>query len=172
MYNRSDFRRLLASLDTALIKPDSGPLSCLLHEAPHSHGLVNVNFTQIDYRFPHAAEACNIASVIGSIRRILSLPRSNIACEEMAEVLLLRLDVLREYIFATIKRSQRALYLETDADLCIRRWAGFLKHPSDYVFACNCLTDLNVVFDPPAIEIDGEFLASWDHLRRAERDNR
>lgn len=172
MYNRADFRRLLAKLDASLIAPESGPLSCLLHEAPYSHGLVNVSFTQSDYHFPHAAEACNIASVIGSIRRILSLPRSNVACEEMAQVLLLRLDVLREYISAAIKRSQRVRYLETSAELCIRRWAGFLKHPSDYVFACTCFTDLDAVFDPPAVEIDCEFLAAWDRFNPAERDKR
>ncbi|WP_029618004.1 hypothetical protein [Pseudorhizobium marinum] len=132
-YNRADFPRLKASLSETLTDDIGDPLSCLLHETPHSNDLLNLSFGDAEHEFYHVAEACNIASVIASIKRILSLPRSNLACEEMAEVLLLRLDVLREYICTAIKRSQSVQYAETEADRVIRRWAGFLKHPNDLV---------------------------------------
>lgn len=171
-YDKADFQRLKTSLDETLTDDTGEPLSCLLHEAPRSHGLLNLDFGDGEHELYHVAEACNIANVITSIKRILSLPRSNVACEEMAEVLLLRLDVLREYICATIKRSQSVQHAETEADRVIRRWAGFLKHPSDYVFAHSCFSDLEVSFDPPAIEIDCAFLANWDSLKISERDQR
>lgn len=172
-YNKADFQRLKATLSETLTDDTGELLSCLLHETPHSHGLLNLTFGDGEYEFLHVAEACNIASVITSIKRILSLPRSNVACEEMAEVLLLRLDVLREYISAAIKRSQQSTqYAETEADRVIRRWAGFLKHPNDYVFAHSCFFDLEVSFDPPAIEIDCAFLANWDNLDKRKRDQR
>ncbi|TBD43456.1 MULTISPECIES: hypothetical protein [Rhizobium] len=171
-YEKADFQRLKARLSETLTDDTGDPLSCLLHEAPHSHGLLNLSFGDGERGFSHVAEACNIANVITSIERILSLPRSNIACEEMAEVLLLRLDVLREYIYTANKRSQSVQYAETEADRVIRRWAGFLKHPSDYVFAHSCFSDLEISFDPPAIDIDCAFLASWDSLKIGERDQR
>ncbi|TBC98940.1 hypothetical protein ELH24_09770 [Rhizobium ruizarguesonis] len=171
-YGKADFRRLKIILCETLTDDTGDPLSCLLHETPHSHGLLNLSFCGGEHEFHHVAEACNIANVITSIERILSLPRSNIACQEMAEVLLLRLDVLREYICTAIKRSESSHYSETEADRAIRRWAGFLKHPSNYVFAHSCFSDLEVSFDPPAIEIDCDFLASWDSLKIGERDQR
>lgn len=171
-YDKADFQRLKASLSETLTDNAGEPLSCLLHETPGSHGLLNLSFGNGDNEVLHVAEACNIASVITSIKRILSLPRSNLACEQMAEVLLLRLDVLREYICAAIKRSEAVQYAETEADRVIRRWAGFLKHPNDYVFAHSCFSDLDVSFDPPAIEIDCAFLTNWDTLKISERDQR
>ncbi|TBG84492.1 hypothetical protein ELG69_10420 [Rhizobium leguminosarum] len=171
-YGKADFRRLKVILCETLTDDNGDPLSCLLHESPHSHGLLNLSFCGGEHEFHHVAEACNIANVITSIERILSLPRSNIACQEMAEVLLLRLDVLREYICTAIKRSETSHYSETEADRAIRRWAGFLKHPSDYVFAHGCFSDLEMSFDPPAIEIDCAFLTSWDSLKIGERDQR
>jgi len=110
--------------------------------------------------------------VIKSIERILSLPRSNVACEEMSEVLLLRLDVLREYLVAAIKRQEGATYMETEADRVIRRWAGFLKHPSDFVFAHSCLSSWEIFFDPAPVDIDCAFLANWDGLKPYERDQK
>lgn len=171
-YDKADFQRLKVTLSEILTDDTGEPLSCLLHETPHSHGLLNLKFGDGEDEFLHVAEACNIASIITSIKRILSLPRSNVACEEMAEVLLLRLDVLREFICTAIKRSESVQYAETEADRVIRRWAGFLKHPSDYVFAHSCFSDLEIPFDPPAIEIDCSFLANWDRLSISERDQR
>lgn len=146
------------------------PLSCVLYESPSVHGALIVQFDDGVEDHYHVAEACNIAAVINSVRRILSLPRSEIACEEMSEVLILRLDVLREYIRATVETSHKGSYSESEADKMIRRWAGFLKHPSDYVFAHRCLSSDGVTYEPPAIEIDCAFLTRWDSLKPRERD--
>ncbi len=90
----------------------------------------------------------------------------------MSEILILRLDVLREHIRATLDTTHKASFSETDPDKMIRRWAGFLKHPFDYVFAHRCLTSDGTTYDPPAIEIDCAFLTSWDSLKPRERDQK
>ncbi|CDZ31171.1 Hypothetical protein NGAL_HAMBI490_60500 [Neorhizobium galegae bv. officinalis] len=171
-YARADFRRLLATLRGTLITREGEPLSCALHDAEHSHGLLTLVLPDGKLLPLHVAEACNIADVIKSVERILNMPRSNVACSELSEVLLLRLDVLREYIAAAVKRHDGLSYTETEADRVIRRWAGFLKHPSDYVFAHRCLASWELSFDPPAIQIDCAFLAAWDAFRPAERDQK
>ncbi|MGO7906877.1 hypothetical protein ELG83_24770 (plasmid) [Rhizobium leguminosarum] len=170
-YSKADFRTLTQQLHQSLIAQNGEPLSCELYATPFSHGSITVEYDNGDQDH-HVAEACNIAAVISSIGRILSLPRSNIACEEMSEVLLLRLDVLREYIRAAIETAHKGTYSETDADRMVRRWAGFLKHPSEYVFAHRCLSSTGTTFDPPAIEINCAFLASWDKLKLYERDQK
>ncbi len=103
------------------------PCPVVLYESPSVHGALIVQFDDGVEDHYHVAEACNIAAVINSVRRILSLPRSEIACEEMSEVLILRLDVLREYIRATVETSHKGSYSESEADKMIRRWAGFLN---------------------------------------------
>ena len=173
-YDRADFQRLNTKLRATLLSQEDGdPLSCRLHDAPFSHGMLSIEFENGEELDFHAAEACNIANVIKSIERILSLPRSNVACNELSEVLLLRLDVLREYVCTAAKRSgQRSSYSESEPDRVIRRWAGFLKHPSDYLFAHRCLPSWDLIAEEPSIEIDCEFLAAWDRLRPNERDQR
>jgi len=171
-YNKSDFRTLHSALRNTLIANDGQPLSCLLHDMDHPHGLITLQLPDGAFEPLHVAEACNIANVIKSVERILTLPRSNIACQEMTEVLLLRLDVLREYLLAAIRRYDGLSYLETEADRAVRRWAGFLKHPSDFVFAHSCLSAWEISFDPSPINIDCAFLASWDGLKAHERDNK
>lgn len=169
-YSKEDFRRLRAKLRETLILRDGSPLSCSLHEAEHAHGLLTLILPDGEHMPLHVAEACNIADIVSSVDRILALPRSNVACRDMAEVLLLRLDVLREYIAAAVKRHEGLCYGETEADRVIRRWAGFLKHPSEYVFAHRCLSSWEIAFDPPAIRIDCSFLRGWDALKQSERD--
>lgn len=165
-YDRADFQRLKTKLRETLRSPTSGePLSCQLHDAPFSHGMLGFEFEDGEVGLSHVAEACNIASVIMSIERILGVPRSNIACKELSEVLLLRLDVLREYVCTAAKRSPKGRYSESEADQVIRRWAGFLKHPSDYVFAHSCFSSWELPPESPLIEIDCAFLATWDSLR-------
>ncbi len=170
-YNKADFLRLREAFRNSLVA-DGEPISCRLHDADNSHGLLTLVMPDGEHLPLHVAEACNIANVIKSIERILSLPRSNVACEEMSEVLLLRLDVLREYLVAAIKRQEGATYMETEADRVIRRWAGFLKHPSDFVFAHSCLSSWEISFDPAPIDIDCAFLANWDDLKPYERDRK
>lgn len=171
-YNKADFRILKEKFEKILIGKDGEPLSCDLYDHPFSHGFIRIESTDGDPDEYHLAEACNIAAVIASISRIMSLPKSNIACAEMSEVLLLRLDVLREYICATVKTSHKGAYIETSADMTIKRWAGFLKHPSNYVFAHRCLSSTGVTYDPPTIEIDCSFLTAWDKLKLNERDQK
>lgn len=170
-YNKADFLRLREVFRDSLVA-NGEPISCRLHEADNSHGLLTLVMPDGEHLPLHVAEACNIASVIKSIERILCLPRSNVACEEMTEVLLLRLDVLREYMVAAIRRQEGAIYMETEADRVIRRWAGFLKHPSDFVFAHSCLSSWEISFDPAPIDIDCAFLATWDGLKPHERDRK
>lgn len=170
-YTKADFRILKDKLNQSLVAQNGEPLSCELYGVSFAHGALSIESEQGDVHEIHVAEACNIAAVISSIGRILSLPRSDIACEEMSEVLLLRLDVLREYIRATIETALKS-YAETDDDKMVRRWAGFLKHPYEYVFAHRCLSSSGAIFDPPAIEIDCAFLTAWDKITPKERDKR
>ncbi|MEI3807600.1 hypothetical protein V6R85_24060 [Agrobacterium sp. CCNWLW32] len=172
VYNKADFRILKDKFSQSLVTQYGEPLSCELYGASFSHGALAIETQHGDAHEIHVAEACNIAAVISSIGRILSLPRSDIACEEMSEVLLLRLDVLREYIRSAVETSHEGAYTESNADMTIKRWAGFLKHPSDYVFAHRCLSSPEVTYEPPTIEIDCAFLTAWDKLKRGERDQK
>ena len=171
-YSKAEFRILREKFQKTLIDQNNEPLSCALYDAPSLHGSLVVQHDNGVPEHYHVAEACNIAAVISSIGRILSLPRSEVACEEMSEILILRLDVLREYIRATLETAHKASFSETDPDKMIKRWAGFLKHPFDYVFAHRCLPSDGVSYDPPAIEIDCAFLTSWDSLKQRERDRK
>ncbi len=170
-YTKTDFVKLRSSLREKLIGEDNEPLSCQLYDAPSSKGSLSLEFEDGSSELFHVAEACNIAKVIASVDRILSLPRSNIACEELSEVLLLRLDVLREYVETTFKNTHGGQYKQTEADKVIRRWAGFLKHPCDYVFAHRC-SPWELEFDEPTIEINCDFLASWDTFNSKVRDEK
>lgn len=171
-YNLADFRLLLAAFNDNLTNEEGEALSCQLHETEFANGNIRFEIGDTTIDDHHAAEACNVAGVISSVSRILSLPRSTIACEEMSEVLLLRLDVLREYIAALFTGRLTSEYRETRADKTIRRWAGFLKHPKEYVFAHRCLASWDLAFDPPLIKIDTAFLSQWDDLNSKQRDSR
>lgn len=169
-YSKSDFHELETALTSALINENDEPLSCQLHDHLGATGrllFISESGKEIG---SHVAEACNIADIISSIERLFKLPRSNIACEELSEILLLRLDVLREYISSSFKSTFPDRYTESEHDKIIRRWAGFLKHPCDYVFAHRCLSDLNIEFDEPPIIIDTQFLVGWDKLNGPEKD--
>jgi hypothetical protein len=168
-YNKADFLHLRTILNDVMKDGDGDWLSCQLHQASMSSGMLYIEYEDGNCEPFHVAEACNIADVITSIDRLLALPRSNLACRELAEVLLLRMDILREYVATAIKRSPQASYNETEADNTIRRWAGFLKHPSDYIFAHRCFSDLDLPFASPII-IDNDFLAKWDSYSTRERD--
>ncbi|MDU0343188.1 hypothetical protein [Bosea rubneri] len=169
-YSRSQFRELKAEFDTALLDADGDPRSCRLYDVE----MVEGDFKESDdlaavLHQLHIPEACNIAAVISSVQRLLSLPRSEVACRELSEVLITSLDMLRENIRDAVGHA--AGYQETDADRVIRRWAGFLKHPRQYVFAHRCF-DGSELGDLDRIEIDTEFLTSWDQLNARERDRK
>lgn len=168
-YNLGNFQELRKRLYGTLKDQSGAPISCRLYEAPRENGalsLIGETGDEIDF---HIAEACNIAGVITSLERILSLPRSNVACHELSEVLLLTLDVLRENI-RDASASDR--YQETDADSNIKSWAGFIKHPKDYVFAHRCLSDIYPATTPATVVIDSNFLKSWDGLSNRDKDAR
>lgn len=168
-YSLNDFQELRKRLIETLKSQSGESISCRLYEAPRPNGalsLVDENGDEIQY---HVAEACNISGIIISLERILSLPRSNVACEELSEVFLLTLDVLRENIRDA---SASDCYQATDADSNIKSWAGFIKHPKDYVFAHRCLSDIYPDLTPPAVVIDSNFLKSWNGLSYRERDAR
>lgn len=171
-YSKNDYKRLKESFRAALIDESGQPLSCQLHEHRGATGRISLFSASGDEIASHVAEACNIADVISSIDRLLKIPRSEIACEELSETLLLRFDVLREYIYAAFKLSPQNEYKESNSDLIIRRWAGFLKHPSEYVFAHRCLSSWNIDFEEPPICIDTNFLAQWDGLKPKEKDRK
>lgn len=171
-YSKSDFANLRKELKSSLIGEDGDPLSCQLHEHQGATGRLSLISHNGDEIASHVAEACNIADVISSIDRLFSLPRSEMACWELSETVLLRLDVLREYISSAFKLSAHNHYAETDADLLIRRWAGFLKHPSEFVFAHRCLADWGIDFDEQPIIINTDFLKQWDRLKIHEKDKK
>lgn len=171
-YSRQEFTMLREQFRVTLMSDDGDPLSCQLHEHKGATGRIALVSDSGDEITSHVAEACNIAEVICSVDRLFSLPRSEIACEELSETVLLRLDVLREYISSAFKNSPHNHYHETDADLLIRPWAGFLKHPSEYVFAHRCLSSWDIDFDEAPISINTDFLAQWDGLKTREKDKK
>lgn len=166
-YNLSDFQELRNQLKNALRDQSGEPISCRLYGASAAQGSLSITSESGDLVDFHIAEACNIASIINSLERILSLPRSSVACNELSEILLLTLDVLRENIRAA---SVSDHYQETDADKKVRSWAGFIKHPKDYVFAHRCLADIYPSTDPPTVVIDSNFLEKWSGLKHREKD--
>lgn len=169
-YSRSQFRELKAAFDTALLDAEGEPRSC---------GLYTVEVAEADFKEAddlaavlhqlHIPEACNIAGVISSVQRLLNLPRSDVACGELSEVLIISLDMLRENIRDAVGHA--AGYQETEADRSIRRWAGFLKHPRQYVFAHRCFDD-SELGDLERVKIDTEFLTAWDRLNSREKDRK
>lgn len=169
-YDRSDFKEIRQALRSALLVDDNEPIACQLHEALESPGRVELQHELLSETIDHVAEACNIAELISSTDRLLSLPRSNVACSDLSDLLILNLDLMREYIRASYRGRQNLTYMETEADSVIRRWAGFIKHPQEFVFAHKCLSDLVVHFDQEVVQIDSEFLSLWDGLTNAEKD--
>jgi hypothetical protein len=166
-YNLGNFQELRKLLNETLRDEFGAPISCRLYDAPDSNGaiaLIDDTEEVIDF---HIAEACNIAALVNSLERVLSLPRSNVACNELSEVLLLTLDVLRENI-RDASASDR--YQETEADKNIRSWAGFIKHPKDYVFAHRCFSEIYPPTTPTTVLIDSSFLKNWSGLNSRERD--
>ncbi len=171
-YSKNDFSKLHAALRKALFDSNNEPIFCQLHSYPNAKGAIVVQDEEGEALDLHVAEACNIASVVCSIERILSLPRSNIACQDLSEVLLLRLGVLREYIRASFDAEFNASYQETPADKIIRQWAGFLKHPGDYVFAHRCLVSWDIIREDDKVGIDTNYLTAWDGLSGKEKDKK
>ncbi|QFQ87303.1 hypothetical protein F8A10_07630 [Paracoccus kondratievae] len=168
-YGLKEFSELHKLLKEKLTDERGDPLSCRLYECAGARGsidLVDENGCKIDH---HIAEACNIAGQIKSLRRLLSLPRSHVACADLSEVFLINLDVLRTHIRAA---SASDRYQESEADAVIRRWAGFLKHPCDYVFAHKCLFRDYPDTDPPTITITSSFLKEWDGLNGTQKDRK
>ncbi|WP_372990258.1 hypothetical protein [Sulfitobacter sp.] len=168
-YCREDFLVLRVRLNRSLRDQSGEPLSCQLYDCDSAAGSLSLIDDYGDEVEFHVAEACNIANLITSLDRILSLPRSNIACSDMSEIFLISLDVLREYIQAA---SEPDRYQETEADKNIRAWAGFIKHPQRYVFAHRCLSDSYEDANPETATISTNYLRSWDGLNRREKDAR
>lgn len=171
-FSLQDFRDLKAHFQETLYTRNGEAVSCQLYGCTNATGSLSLVYDGFEDEHLHVAEACNIASVIGSIIRLLSLPRSNVACEELSEILLLRLDILREYIHAAIKGTEACQYKPNDSDKVIQRWAGFLKHPCQYVFAHQCFATWEVALLPDVVEINSQFLAQWEGLSKKERDKR
>jgi len=141
------------------VRPETAePLICGLHECANTPGAVEFEFDDGSSEI-HVAEACNVAAVVNSVDRILSLPRSTVACEDLAEVLLLRLDVLREYVRDLIPSD---LYGETAHEELIRCWAGFLKHPRGFVLAHRCIMDWGDI--EGALVLDDDAVVAFSKL--------
>ena len=170
MYTLNDFKMLRMNFRTCLVRSDTAdPLICGLYECENAPGAVEFEFDDGSSEI-HVAEACNVAAVVNSVDRILSLPRSTVACEDLAEVFLLRLDVLREYVRDLIPSDQ---YRETANEQLIRCWAGFLKHPRGFVLAHRCVMDWDDIED--ALVLDGDAVVAFSKLgsnakKDAEKD--
>lgn len=167
VYKLEDFAELRKRLTRALKDQHGEPLSCRFYDCDGTADLIHIMADTDSVIGTHIAEACNIAGLIAAVERVLSLPKSNVACAELSEIFLLSLDVLREYIRAA---SSADRYQETEADLAIRAWAGFIKHPKDYIFAHRCLSDIQSEADSLKATINTSFLKSWDGLRKHEKD--
>jgi len=167
MYSLNDFKALKTCFRAKLTSPVSNePLICNLHECPNAPGAIEIRYDDgsTDY---HVAEACNVASIVSSVDRLLSLPRSSLACEDLSEVLLLRLDVLREYIRDLIPYETTK---EASSETIVRAWAGFLKHPRGFVLAHRCIVDW-AEFDE-TIQLDNSAVIDFSNLRRnTEKDS-
>lgn len=154
VYSKEDFNHIRASLKALLKSPSGEPVICELYTCENAPGAATVQYADGTTSL-HVAEACNVAGVINSLERIVSLPRSNIACEELSEVMLLRLDVLREYIRDLRDYPNSA---EARAEAMIRWWAGFLKHPRGFVLAHRCFG----AFD----EVEGSVILNTEAVER------
>lgn len=161
-YDKDDFRNLSETLKKALY--DAGePLSCLWHNAIDNFDHLIVEYDDGD-RETHVAEACNLAAVVSGMERLLSLPKSHIACSELSEIILLQFDVLREYLRDAVPTGGLP---ETQNELVIRLWAGFLKHPRQLVSAHRC-DWIPSDDDTPVVGTDT--LLAWDTALKAARN--
>lgn len=166
MYSLDEFRMLKAGFRAKLIAPATNePLICNLHECMNVPGTIIINYAD-GTSDRHVAEACNVAAIVNSVDRLLSLPRSTVACEDLSEVLLLRLDVLREYVRDLIPYETST---EAAAEKLIRAWAGFLKHPRGFVLAHRCIVDW-VDFEE-TVELDNNAVINFSELgNNAQKD--
>ena len=166
MYSKKDFTEILASLRGTL-KTDTGDaLCCKLHECGNAPGAVEIEYADGSTDL-HVAEACNVAAVIESLDRILSLPRSTVACQELSEVMLLRLDVVREYVRSLLPEAD---YQEADAEALIRWWAGFLKHPGGFVLAHRCFGDVSMI--EGALRLDKDAITTFGQMGSHDKKDR
>ncbi|MEO9897743.1 MAG: hypothetical protein ABJD13_11570 [Paracoccaceae bacterium] len=163
-YDKDDFRILKETLKKTLY--DAGePLSCLWHNATDRFDHLIVEYEDGD-KETHVAEACNLAAVVSGLERLLSLPRSHIACSELSEIALLQLDVLREYLRDAVPTGDLP---ETQNELVVRLWAGFLKHPRQLVSAHRC--DWIPENDDTSV-LGTDAILAWDtELRTAQNRN-
>ncbi|MDA7425575.1 hypothetical protein [Thalassococcus lentus] len=168
-YDLRTFSELRDLLDAKLTTHDGEPLSCELYECSNPTGKLSLIAEDGKEIVFHVAEACNIANLVLSIDRILSSPRSNKGCAQLSDIFLVNLDILREYIRAALPSDW---YAETDADKNVRFWAGFIKHPRDYVFAHRCLADMYENLDPAPAVINSDFLSTWHGLSNSEKDRK
>ncbi|MDR6871146.1 hypothetical protein J2Y55_002154 [Bosea sp. BE125] len=169
-YSLNDFKELLKNFNGELNDADGEPLSCQLYESSNSDPVLNSNHEEIHGLVDHNPVACNIADIIASISRILALPRSNVACNELSAVLIVMLDLLRENIMAAVRFSGNIPYEPTRDDDNIRRWAGFIKHPKECVFAHRCFDDIPSISALNPIVVDSDFLSNWDTLNSKQKD--
>ncbi|GGA31804.1 MULTISPECIES: hypothetical protein [Rhodobacterales] len=171
MYSLDEFRTLKAGFRAKLKAPASNePLICNLHECMNAPGAIEIRYAD-GTSVSHVAEACNVAAIVNSVDRLLSLPRSTVACEELSEVLLLRLDVLREYVRDLIPYETDT---EAASEKLIRAWAGFLKHPRGFVLAHRCIVDWadfeeTVALDNSAVIDFSELRSMRDKDREKDR---
>ena len=152
-YTLEDFRNMRDALDRLLFDDAKQPNICGLYNLENlgeREGTLELG------EFIHSSIACNLASIVQSIDRILQLPRSQIACEQLTEVLILRCDVLRETIRAASKDTFKS---ETANETNVRLWSGFLKHPDRFVFAHKCFGNLEIDFYK--FVIDDGVLKDW-----------
>lgn len=166
MYTKQDFQAFRASLKTQLESTSGEPLICDLYECENAPGAVTIEYPDGSTEL-HVAEACNVAAVVKSVELILSLPKSTVDCEDLSEVMLLRLDVLREYVRDLLPSSD---YEETEAEKLIRWWAGFLKHPRGFVLAHRCLGDWEGV--EGALVLDREVVKKFRQIPSVQEKDR
>lgn len=159
MYSLLEFKNLKVAIKEKLMLANSSePLICGLHQCLNAPGCVEIQYGNGNSEF-HVAEACNVAAVVNSIERLLSLPRSNVACEDLSEVLLLRLDVLREYVRDLIPYDTSQ---EDASEKRVRAWAGFLKHPRGFVLAHKCIVDWDNF--PETVQLDNNAVIAFCEL--------
>lgn len=161
-YDLEDFHVMRDAMASRLYDGEE-PVCCAWHAQPEKFDHLVVAWEDGDEE-THVAQACNVASIIAGIERLLALPRSHVACASLSEILLLQFDILREYVRDSVQDSA---FVEEKNETIIRLWAGFLKHPRQFISThrCDWLIDEEV-----AAVVDTSFLLQWDDELKGARN--
>lgn len=147
-YSKSDFDRILTELTRRLCEDAGDPLPCKLYDFTKPNNGDQAT-TKDGAMHLHVADACNLASSIQGLYRLLSLAKDDTDCEQLSRVVVRELSALREAVQSALEeqifyeRNEPKLrrvsgFSAKPAEKSIRLWADVLKHPAATILAHQC----------------------------------